>query len=359
MQVGCSAPSSRSKASAAARAPICWLSWRTTVTPSRSASSKSSKPTRASSWSASRSARSAPTALRLLPANSAVGRRLGREGEQLADDGLGLRRVVRAEADELLADRHAGRLQGLAVAGQALGGGVELGRVGDQRDPLVAVGEQVLDRRACAAEVVEQHAVGVEPDRRAVEEHDRGVHGAFEVVVVARGGDEQQGVDTAAQQRLHELALALGVLLARRRDQQVAALASGRLDRLRDRRVERVGDVLDDEAERGGGAALAQRAREVVALEAELVDRVAHPRGGRHGDAGLLVDDAGDRLQAHAGPHGDVAHGGPRGAQDGHRARTTLSDNVVSGDGMGAGRSCQAGRDSSRAAGSANFNCAG
>ena len=76
---GWSPPSSRAKASAAAWAPICWLSWRTTVagTASRSASSKSSKPTSARPWGAVRRARSAPTALRLLPANSAVGRRSG------------------------------------------------------------------------------------------------------------------------------------------------------------------------------------------------------------------------------------------------------------------------------------------
>ena len=65
----------RSKASAAALAPICGLSWRTTVMPSRSASSKSSKPTSAVGRAAPRSARSAPIVWRLLPAKTAVGRR--------------------------------------------------------------------------------------------------------------------------------------------------------------------------------------------------------------------------------------------------------------------------------------------
>ena len=279
---GWSPPSSRAKASAAAWAPIRWLSWRTTVAgvASRSASSKSSKPTSATGGAA-RSARRAPTALRLLPANSAVGLRSGGEREQLVHDPLGLGGVVRAEPDQLLADRHAGGLEGVAVAGEALGRGEQVLGVADHGDAPVAVGEQVLDRAPRAAEVVEQHAVGLQAGRRAVEEDHRRVAG--QVGVLARGGHQQQRVDPAAQQRVHQLALALGVLLARGGDQQVAALARGGLDRLGDRRVERVGDVLDDQAEGGGGHALAERAGEVVALEAELVDGVADAGGGGDG----------------------------------------------------------------------------
>src|SRR5262249_47749238 len=61
-------PSRRSKASAAASAPMRAASWRMTVVgiASRSASSKSSKPTSAISCSRPRSARSAPTVWRLL-----------------------------------------------------------------------------------------------------------------------------------------------------------------------------------------------------------------------------------------------------------------------------------------------------
>src|SRR5215217_4327413 len=108
-----------------------------------------------------------------------------------------------------------------------------------------------------------------------------------EVAMVGPGGHDQQRVDAAAQQRAGQLALALGVLTGGGGDEQEAAVAGGRLDGLGDRRVERVRDVLDDEPERGGGAALAQRPGQVVALEAELPDRLDDARRGRGRDAGL------------------------------------------------------------------------
>ena len=68
--------------------------------------------------------------------------------------------------------------------------------------------------------------------------------------MVVAGGDDEQGVDRAPQQAQDELALALGVLLAGAGDEDVAARVGDVLDGARDRRVERVGDVLDDEPER-------------------------------------------------------------------------------------------------------------
>ncbi len=325
---GWSPPSSRAKASAAAWAPIRWLSWRTTVAgvASRSASSKSSKPTSATGARGAEGAQGADR-VAVVAREQRGGPPVGREREQLVHDPLGLGGVVRAEADQLLAHRHAGGVEGVAVAGEALGRGEQVLAVADHGDAPVAVGEQVLDRGPRAAEVVEQHAVGLQSGRRAVEEHHRRVAG--QVGVLARGGHQQQRVDPAAQQRVHQLALTLGILLARGGDQQVAALARRGLDRLGDRGVERVGDVLDDQAEGGGAHALTERAGEVVALEAELFDGVADAGGGGDGHARLLVDDPRDRLEAHAGARGDVAHGGPRAAQDAHQVLTTVSDNVV------------------------------
>ena len=74
----------------------------------------------------------------------------------------------------------------------------------------MAVGDQVLDRAAGAAEVVEQHGVGLDAERRAVEEDGAG--GGGDVVVVGAGGDDQQRVDASTQQRGDELPLAVGVL---------------------------------------------------------------------------------------------------------------------------------------------------
>jgi hypothetical protein len=120
----------------------------------------------------------------------------------------------------------------------------------------------VLGRRARAAEVVQQHGVGVDPARRAVEEDDRraGADLGQQVAMVASRGDDQQRVDRSAQQPEDQLTLPLGVLLARAGDEDVAASVRGVLDRARDRGVERVGDVLDDQPERVGPPWRSERA---------------------------------------------------------------------------------------------------
>ena len=176
--------------------------------------------------------------------------------EQALDARLRGDRVVVAAGDQHGILRQSGGLERLAVAGQALAHRVEVRHVTHAGDPRVAVRDQVLDRPAGAAEVVEQHGVGLDALGRAVEEDGAGHVG--DVAVVGAGGHDQQRVDAAPQQRTHEFALALGVLERGGRDQQEPALAGDGLDGLGDGGVERVGDVLDHEPERGGGAALAQ-----------------------------------------------------------------------------------------------------
>jgi hypothetical protein len=114
----------------------------------------------------------------------------------------------------------------------------------------VSVRQKVLDARAGPAHVVEQHGIGVHAARRAIQEDDRGASAdvGLQVAMVVAGGNDEQRVDPAPQQAPHELALALGVLLAGARDEHVPVSVRGVLHRPDDRRVERVGDVLDDEA---------------------------------------------------------------------------------------------------------------
>ena len=294
--------------------PMSSGAWRTTVTgvASMSASSKSSKPTSATGRGWSRSARRAPIVLRLFAQNTAVGRRATGQAQERADRRLGGGGVVRPGADELGALGHPGVDERAAVAGEALARGVQRGRVADERDPVVAALEQVRDPGAGAAEVVEQDGVGLDADGRAVEEHERGAGGelGLEVAVVGAGRDDEERVDRAAQEAADELLLALGVLLAAARDDDVAAGVRGVLDRARDRRVEGVRDVLDHEPDRPG-AAVAEAACDVVAREAEAGDRRldARRRVGVH--ARLAVHDARDRLETDARGARDVAHGRP------------------------------------------------
>jgi hypothetical protein len=195
-----------------------------------------------------------------------------------------------------------------------LAGGVDDLGVGQAGDAAVAVGHEVLHGTAGAARVVEEHRVGGDPARRPVQEHRRGPGAelADEVGVVLARGHDEHGVDPAAQQGRRQLPLALGVLGARARDEQEPAGLRHGLDGLGDEGVEGVGEVLDDQPERRRRAALAQAAREVVALEAEGADGRGHPGRRLGGDAGLAVDHARDGLQAHARPSGDVPHRGSR-----------------------------------------------
>ena len=81
------------------------------------------------------------------------------------------------------------------------------------------------------------------------------------------------------------------------------------------RRRERVGHVFQDEADRLGLAAESPEHRRVrVTSIMELLDRAPDLLLERGADARLAVDDARDRLQAHARERRDVEHrGAPRG----------------------------------------------
>ncbi len=105
--------------------------------------------------------------------------------------------------------------QRLVVAAPALGRGEHRQAVAEEGDPAVAVGDQVLDRRARAAGVVAQHGVARHEARRAVDEHERGARLAVaqQVALVARAGHDHQPVHAARGERLGQLALALGPLV--------------------------------------------------------------------------------------------------------------------------------------------------
>jgi hypothetical protein len=117
-------------------------------------------------------------------------------------------------------------------------------------DARVARAEQVRSRLAGAAGVVGEHDVGVDEARRAVDEYDRdaGLAVAHEVAVVGAGGHDDEPVDAARQERLDEVALALGVLVGAAGERQHTALARDVLDAALERGVEGVRDVVEDEA---------------------------------------------------------------------------------------------------------------
>ena len=93
-----------------------------------------------------------------------------------------------------------------------------------------------------------------------------------------------------------------------------------------DRREERVGDVLDDQADRRREpVGASQRARRQVAPVAEDLDRVLHAPRQVRPHVVAAVDDARDRGEAHAREARDVLHRRPAGWSGHVGALRTLS----------------------------------
>lgn len=196
------------------------------------------------------------------------------------------------------------------VAAQALGGGVDARHVADEADPAVAVGDEVGDAVAGAAEAVRQDDVGVDSPGRAVHEH-RGharLYLRLQIAVVVVGRDHDQPVHAARAQRENQFLLAVRVLRAGTVDQQRAVGTGHLLDRAAQRAVEGVGEVLQDQPD-ACGAALAEHPGAVVAAEAQRLDSLLDAPLGVRGDPRLAVDHAGDRLQTDSRTRRYVLHG--------------------------------------------------
>ena len=217
--------------------------------------------------------------------------------------------VDSADEGRLLADAVAG--QRVAVAAQALGRRVQLGAIAQEGDAAMAVVDEVRDGDAGAAGVVGEHDVGVDEARRAVDEDegDPGRPVALQVAVVGRGGRDDEPVDAPRAERLGQLALALGPLVGAAGEGQHAALAGHVLDAAVHGGEERVGDVLEDQADaRRQPIGPAQRAGGQVVAVAEQLDRLVDARRQVGADARPAVDDARDGGEAHAGQRRDLLH---------------------------------------------------
>ena len=236
----------------------------------------SSKPTCAIwSWRPSRcSVRRTSIVTRFCAVNSAVGR-----------SGPGEQRLDVVVHDQRLRHR-------LVVAGEPFGGRVEpVRRRAHERDPLVPVGAQMLDRGAGAAAVVGEHVVGVDRLRGAVHEHEPDARRdvALEVRVVVRGRDEDEPVHAPPEHALHQLALTLRVGVRAAGERHHRPLARDLLHPAMDGGEEGVADVLEDQGDRGREPVRPpQRARRVVVAVAEQLDRALAPSTASSGSTGGL-----------------------------------------------------------------------
>ena len=179
-------------------------------------------------------------------------------------------------------------------------------------DAAVAAGEQVLDGAPGAAVVVDEHGVGGDADRGAVDDDDRGARGELgvEVRLAVRCRRDDERVRPPGDERPDQLLLARRVLVDAAGDDQHALLAGGVLEGAQHGRRERVADVLEDRRDRlGPPARPAQAAGREVRAVVELAHRPLHRLRGRRGDATLAVEHPRRGLRADAGETGDVAQG--------------------------------------------------
>lgn len=199
----------------------------------------------------------------------------------------------------------------------------------------MAVRDQMRRARTGTAHVVAQDGVRLASRARRPIGEDRldpGVELGCQVAVVVPRRHDDQPVHAAGAEGEHEIALPVRVLLGRAGEQQIAVVQRGVLDGAVEAGIEGVGHVFDDQAD-ARRTAPAQDARAVVAAVAEALDRRQHAARGNGVDAGLVVDDAGDGLERHAGRGGHVVHGRTAASRLYHGgiiSHFTALDNVVS-----------------------------
>lgn len=195
------------------------------------------------------------------------------------------------------------------VAAEPLRSGVERGRVAQETDAAVAVRDELSGGLLCAAEVVDQNAVGIHPGGRPGRQHDR--HAAQrrgrQMAVTAARRDDDHAVDLTGRQVLHEPALLVDLFRGVAEQHPKTVLGRHLLHTERQTRVERVGEVGDDQPDHPA-AAQPQTARRLVAPVAERLDGGEHALARRLADPGVVLEYPGDGHGADTGAGGHVAH---------------------------------------------------
>jgi hypothetical protein len=181
------------------------------------------------------------------------------------------------------------------------------------RDPPVPDAEQVPGRPRGRLVVVAHHRVGHEARGLPVDEHHRGalVALALQVPDVGVVGGEDQPVHAASGERIHQPALALGVVVEAGREHRRLALGRDHLDGSVDARREGIVDRVQQQADgQRPAVAAAQRTGSLVRLEVERADGPLDTLTGLGRHVRLVVDDARYRLDTDLGQGGDVPDGG-------------------------------------------------
>ena len=164
--------------------------------------------------------------------------------------------------------------------------------------------------------------------RRAVDEHHRQAAPdlGLEEGMVPAARHDHQAVHRPGQQPVDQILLTIRIGVGADRQDQAALRARDPFHGPVEHGGERVADVLQDQAHRGGPSVrAAQRVGGVVAPVAQLGGGRQDPLPGPRGRADLVVDHPGHRFEADAGGPGHVVHGGAAQAIS-HRAGSCPSD---------------------------------
>ena len=192
-------------------------------------------------------------------------------------------------------------------------------RPADERDPLVAAVEEVLDREAATEHVVDGDRAERHVPRRTVHDH----HGraatshAGQVLGLGVEGRDEDALDALLDEVVEVRHLAVGPVAAVAHVEREVTLLGRLLDPGGDVGEERVGRVEHHVGQRPA-ASRPQVPRGLVAHEAEVGHRLLDPAAGGGADPVGPVQHVGHRAERHPRARGDVLdarHLDPRSAR--------------------------------------------
>jgi hypothetical protein len=178
----------------------------------------------------------------------------------------------------------------------------------DNGEPPVPTFEQVLGCELAADEVIDGDGAPVVVGGEPVGEYDGHAQPSGELPVGAVGDrSENHSTDPQLLVQLERCSLAGRIVRAVRQQDRATGRRRDVPDPTRQVAEERIGDVHDDQADRGAvpGAQLPSR---LVAHPAQLVDRFQDPAAGVRRDQVGLVQHIGDGPDRHLGQRRDVLH---------------------------------------------------
>jgi len=142
--------------------------------------------------------------------------------------------------------------QGLPIPLQPAGGRADPGQAGDDADPPMPQANEVANRLARTAHVVQDHTVTGQVWQGAVETDERkpDLNEVVEVAVMDAGRRHQNAVHSLLAEKLEVAELTLRVLVGVAEDNGVAGLTGHILDAAHEGGEVGVGDVADQEADR-------------------------------------------------------------------------------------------------------------